>query len=312
MQAKEQVAKHAASSQKFVALLTGLGVLCALAGIGGLVAYGMYKQHVRDQLAQDPAKNGNAAMLKRIEEMRSAGCDRVLTQPKVVSNTGELSFNMIEGAHCVHLLGISSLGTSLQLKYDTPAVSIMHPLPQAGSSLDYRLCATSTAQHTFTVHAFDDRPFTIAGVECPRTVKEGAARSDPDKPETTGEQKVKREVDRLYKAGCRTVVTQPTVLKGEQQLSYKSPANGNCLSVLIASAYDDVKLTATIVTPEKTLVPVPKPAAQLRALYCPVAEGNYLVTLKASTSEHYTQAAVDCPRNGPEGLRRLEELRRPQ
>ncbi|MBX3184013.1 MAG: hypothetical protein KIT72_00700 [Polyangiaceae bacterium] len=312
IQAKAQAAKHAASSKRLSTLMIGAGVLCFSALIGGSVLYTLYKQHQLDQLAQDPAKSGNAAMLARIAAMQKSGCDRVLTQPKVVSRTEALSYNMIQESHCVHLLGISSLGASLQLKYDTVGVSLMHPLPQAGSSLDYRLCATATAQHSFTIQAFDDRPFTVAAIECPRTVKEGAARSDSEKPETTGELKVKREVDRLYKAGCRTVVTQPTVLKGERQLSYRSKANGACLSVFVASAYDDVKLTAKIVTPEKTLVPVPRPASQVRAVYCPTVEGNYEITLTPSSADHYTQAAVDCPRGGPEGMRRLDELRRPQ
>lgn len=200
----------------------------------------------------------------------------------------------------------------MTLRYTTGEISLRYPLPPSGSLLDYRLCATRTATHTFRFESSDDSPFTTAAIECPRTVEEGAPRSKEDDPTTNGLRQAKAALDGLYKAGCNYVVTQPQVLRGKHTLVFNMKQNGPCLSVLVASAFPDVKFQGTYTDPDDNLLPMPEPASSVRVMTCPRKEGKYTLQLQPSTFDHFAQAAIDCPRHGPEGLKREAELRKPR
>ncbi len=57
-------------------------------------------------------------------------------------------------------------------------------------------------------------------------------------------------------------------------------------------------------------MPVPAPASKVQVLYCPTKAGQYKLAITPSTNDHYAHASVDCPRNGREGLRREQELKK--
>jgi hypothetical protein len=52
-------------------------------------------------------------------------------------------------------------------------------------------------------------------------------------------------------------------------------------------------------------MPVPEPAAKLRVEYCATKAGEYKLDITSSTADFYAYSGVDCPRFGPEGLKRL-------
>lgn len=310
-------AQRAASSGRVrtVIVLVVAGFV-AIAGFIVLVIWAAGQQEAQMKLAADPKKNGQAALLAHLAALRTSnGCDRILVQPSVTVGTGSestVSLDMVAGDHCVHVIGISGSQASLTLRYTTPGVALKTPVPPSGAIIDYRLCASETANHAFAFKAVDGSAFTTAAIECPRTAAEGAPRSAENDPSTSGVAKAKAKVDALFKAGCNYVVTQPTVQRGKQTYTFTSKEDSACLNLIVASAYADVKLKLTLSDPENFVLPVPEAASELRAMYCPSKAGKYTFTLEPSTFDHFAQAAVDCPRGGPEGLKREQAQRKPR
>jgi hypothetical protein len=308
---RDKQRKH--SSQRLIMGLSvgGFFLLCM---IGSCVALGVYAKRQEEEekaRAQDPKQNGQALMLARFAEMREKlGCKRILVQPTThVKQTGSVSLDMIKNDACVHVLGTTATGAKLAMHYEGK-VALLRPLPEAGSVLDYRLCASETATHSFKIDAVPGEPFTTAAIECPRTPAEGGPRSGSEDPSKNGKQHVQAMLDQLAKGGCSHVVAQPAVVRFDQTVTVTSPSNAACYNLLAASAFPDVRLKAVLRDPAGKQMPVPDPASSLRVEYCAPKAGEYKISISTSTGDYYALAGLDCPRNGPEGLKRLNGLRK--
>jgi hypothetical protein len=301
-------ARKQSSNRLLIWLLVG-GFFMFLA-FGSCMAIGIYAQKEEAEAkarAQDPKVNGQTAMLAVFAVMREKrGCDRILVQPSThVKEASSIALDMIKNNSCVHVLGVTGTSAKLSMKYEDK-VALTKPLPAAAQFLDYRLCASETATHTFKIEAVPDEPFTTAAIECPRTPAEGGARSGPDDAQKTGKDRVQAMLNDLVKAGCKDVVSQPKATQGDQTLTVTSPDNAACYNLLAASFFPDVKLTAVLKDPAGKSMLVPDPASQLRIEYCAPKAGEYKLSLSASTGDFYSFAGVDCNRFGAEGLKRLK------
>ncbi len=307
--------REAAQRSRTRLLVIGaLGAVLLLGALAAVVVWVVVRDRALQRVAADPKQNGQESMLALLAGMTSERkCDRILIQPRVHwRESGLASLDMVDGAACVHIVAISGDGSPLRMTYDTGSVALRRPLPPDGARLDYRLCASQTATHSFTITAVDEVPFSLAAIECPRTVEEGAPRSREDDPTTSGVAAVKRRLDALFKAGCDYVVAQPAAQKGARTMTFTSKANSPCLNALASSAFPDVRLTVTLTDPNGNMLPTPEPASEIRVLYCPSVEGKYKLDITPSTHDHFGYASIDCPRNGPEGLRRAKALRKPR
>lgn len=304
-----------ATRARTIKVALGIGAaLLVLAVMGAGVLVLVFRAGESRVAATDPTRNGHAAMLERIAAMRAKdACDRILVQPAAhgAGESGVVSLDMVAGDHCVHVLGTSA-SAPLTLRYTTPQVALRTPVPPAAPVIDYRLCAEETANHAFEITSPGGEPFTVAALECARKPAEGGARSKVDDPATNGVARAKARLDELFKAGCNYVVAQPTVQRGKQTFTFTSKANAPCLNAVLASQYEDVRLQASLTDPDGFVLPVPPPGRELRVMYCPAKEGKYTLSVQPSSWDHYAEAAIDCPRDGREGLRRANELRKPQ
>ena len=307
-QERDKVRKQ--SSQRLLIWLS-VGGFFALCLFGSCIALGIYAKKDEDEAkarAHNPKINGHAAMLARLSELQKKGCSRILIQPSMkVKETSTVSLDMIKNDSCVHILGFTAAGATLLMKYDDN-VALTVPLPAAAPSVDYRLCASQTATHTFHINATPEEPFTTAAIECPRTPAEGGARSTKDDPRKTGKERAQSMLDELVKAGCKNVVSEPRVVQGDESLTITSPNDSACYNLLAASFFSDVKLTAVLKDPSGKELPVPEPDSKLRVEYCAPKAGEYKLQLSSSTGDYYAFAGVDCNRFGAEGLKRLKKL----
>lgn len=305
-QEKDKIRK--ASSQRLLIwlLVGGFFVMCLF---GGCIALGIYAQREEEEAkarALDPKVNGQAALLARFAEMREKqGCSRILVQPSThTKEASSISLDMIKNDACVHIIGVTGSGAKLSMKYEDK-VALTKPLPAAAELLEYRLCASETATHSFKIEAVPAEPFTTAAIECPRLPAEGGARSNAEDAQRTGKERVQSMLDDLVKAGCKNVVSQPKVAQKELSLTITSPENPPCYNFLAASFFPDVRLTAVLRDPEGKSMPVPEPASKIRVEYCSTKAGEYKLTISPSTADFYAYSGVDCPRFGAEGLKRL-------
>jgi hypothetical protein len=310
---RERVRKHGA--QRLIIMLS-IGAVALFGLIGSCVALGVYASSQEDAakaLAKDPQASGYAAVLARVTEMQGKqGCKRIIIQPKTFSGEAStLSLDMVKNDFCVHVLATTGQPrANLSMQY-LSTVALTQPLPPPAGSLDYRLCAPETANHSFRVEAVTSGlPFTTAVIECPRTPAEGAARSTADDNRRNGRDLVQGMMDTLLKAGCSEVSHQPEVARDTQTITVTTPANPPCYNLVAASAFADVKLTATLSDPDGNSMPVPAPASALRVEYCATRAGKYKLVLAPSTGDHFAWAGLDCNRFGPEGLKRLKALKK--
>jgi hypothetical protein len=305
-QEKDKIRKAGSQRLLIWLLVGGFFVLCLF---GGCIALGMYAQKEEEQAkarAQDPQVNGQAALLARFADMREKqGCNRILVQPSThVKEQSTISLDMIKNDACVHIIGITGTSAALSMKYEDK-VALTKPLPAAAPLVDYRLCASETATHSFKIEAVPAEPFTTAAIECPRLPAEGGARSSAEDPQETGKERVQSMLDDLVKAGCKNVVSQPKAAQRELSLTVTSPENPPCYNLLAASFFPDVRLSAVLRDPEGKSMPVPEPASKLRIEYCATKAGEYKLSISPNTADFYAYAGIDCPRFGPEGLKRL-------
>lgn len=309
--ADQAAAKARASKLRLMLYLGGAGF--AMLMFGTCVAIGVQATNEEDDAkkrAADPNVNGHSAILALLEKMKKEkGCDRILVQPTTHrKEAGNVSLDMIKDDACVHVLGTSGTGVPISLKYTTQ-VALTKPIPAASPLVDYRLCASQTATHTFLLET-PEEPFTVAAIECPRAPEEGGSRSKPNDALTSGKLRVADSVKELAQAGCKSVIAEPAVSRGEQSFTLTSPANGPCFNLLVASYFTDVSFSVSLTNPNGNAMPVPAPASKMRVLYCPTKAGQYKLAITPSTNDHYAHASVDCPRNGREGLRREQELKK--
>lgn len=306
IQERDKLRKQRQQRQRIWLLVAGFG---ALVLFGSCLAIGYYAQQQEKEAkarAADPKVNGQAAMLARFDEMRAKqGCSRILVQPSThVAEANRIALNMIKNDACVHVLGVTGTSAKVSMRYEDK-VALTRPLPAAGTLVDYRLCASETATHAFTLEATPGEPFTTAAIECPRLPAEGGARCAADDPQKTGKERVQAMLDELSKVSCKRVVSQPKISRGDISFTVTSPDNADCYNFLAASFFPDVKLTAVLRDPQGRLMPVPDPDSKLRVEYCAPKAGEYKLSISPSTGDYYAVAGLDCARFGPEGLKRL-------
>ncbi len=311
--AAERASAHQRSTRRLLIWL-GAGGFFGLSLIGGCLTLGYFvskDEKAEKARAQDPKVNGQAAVLERFAVLREKqGCSRILVQPTTHrAEAGKLSLDMVKGDHCVHVFGMTGASAALSMKYEG-RVALTQPLPAAAPVLDYRLCASETAPHAFSIEATPGEPFTVAALECPRTPAEGGARSKEDDTKKAGRDRLVGMVAELAQAGCKTVVSEPKVSRGEQTFTLTSPDKAACYNLLAASYFSDVRLSVTLTDPDGQSLPVPSPDSRIRAEYCAPKAGKYTLVLASSTGDFYSHASVDCPRFGPEGLKRLKKTAR--
>lgn len=306
--AQERERARKGSNQRLLIWL-GVGAFFGMCLFGSCIAVGVYANNEEAQAkarAQDPKVNGQAVLLARLEQLKQQqGCSRILVQPAThLKDVSSIRLDMVKNDACVHILGATAAQTLLGMKY-VDKIALTQPLPAAAANLDYRLCASETATHTFKIEAVPAEPFTTAAIECPRTPAEGGARSTADDAKKTGKERVQGMLDDLVKAGCKNVVSQPSVVRGDRTFDITSP--NACYNLLAASFFPDVRLTAVLRDPAGKSMPVPDPSSSLRVEYCAPKAGQYKVSLSSSTGDYYAVAEVDCSRFGPEGLKRLRK-----
>jgi hypothetical protein len=300
------------SSQRLLIWLS-VGAVVFFGSCAGLLAIGHYasqEEEAEKLRAQDTKLNGQAALLARFAQMREKqGCNRILVQPSTHHKEPRtIALDMVKNDHCVHVLAFTGASAALSMKYDGK-VALTQPLPPSGQTLDYRLCASETASHSFKIEAVPaSEPFTAAAIECPRTPAEGGARSGPDDNRKTGKERVQGMVSELVQAGCTHVVSEAKVVRGEQSITITSPTNPPCYNLLAASFFSDVKISAVLRDPQGKSMSVPDPDSKIRVEYCALKAGEYKLTLTPSTGDYFAHAGVDCNRFGPEGLKRLKRL----
>jgi hypothetical protein len=307
-QAQERERLRKQGNSRLLIILGVIGFFGMLL-FGSCIAIGIYatnEEEAAKARAQDPRINGQTALVARLTEMqKKQGCTRILVQPSVhQKDASTVPLDMIKGDACVHILAFSGDKTLLGMKFEG-TVALTVPLPPAAQTLDYRLCASETATHSFKIEAVPVAPFSTAAIECPRTPAEGGARSGPDDAEKSGKARVQSMLDELVKAGCKSVVSQPATVRGDRTLTITSPNDSACYNLLAASYFADVRLTAVLRDPEGKSMPVPDPASALRVEYCAPKAGEYKLSLSSNTGDYYAFAGVDCNRFGPEGLKRL-------
>ena len=287
-----------------------VGAFVFFGSCAGLLVIGHNASKEEEQAkarAQDPKLNGQSAMLARFAEMRAKqGCSRILTQPTMhFKEPHSIALDMVKNEYCVHIMAMTGAEAMLSMKYDGK-VALTQPLPAAARALDYRLCADEKATHTFKIEAVPAEPYTTAAIECPRTPAEGGARSGPDDNRKTGKERVQGMVGELVQAGCKHIVSEPKVSRGEQVFTLTSPGNADCYNMLAASFFSDVRLSAVLRGPDGNTLPVPDPDSKLRVEYCAPKAGKYKLVVTPNTGDYFAHASVDCNRFGPEGLKRLK------
>ncbi|MDF3068843.1 MAG: hypothetical protein K0R38_4444 [Polyangiaceae bacterium] len=295
--------------QKRLVLWLVAGGFFTLLSFGSCLAIGFHAQQKEEEekaRRMDPKVNGQAAMLARFEEMRQKqGCSRILVQPSTHSNeASRISLDMVKNDACVHVLGMTGTSAKIGMTYQDK-IALTRPLPAAATMVDYRLCASESATHSFSLEAAGAEPFTTAAIECPRLPAEGGARSGPEDARKAGKERVQAMLDQLAKASCKHVVSQPKVVRGDTSFTITSPDKSDCYNLLAASSFPDVRLTAVLRDPEGRQMAVPEPSSELRIMYCAPKAGEYKLSITPSTADYYSLAAVDCARFGPEGLKRL-------
>jgi hypothetical protein len=293
----ERDAANKRSSRVLLVIFGGLGFL-GLASIGTCVAIGVVASNQEDearQRAADPKLNGNEVILAQMAKMRADnGCDRILVQPDQHRNEdGVVSLDMVANNHCVHVLGATGTGALISMKY-SGKVALTRPLPAPAPFVDYRLCASETATHSFTLTT-PEEPFTLAALECPRTPAEGGARSKANDPLTTGKTRASKAFSEFTNQGCRPI-SEPAVYQGAKTFTLTSKEKGSCYHLAIASHYADVGFGVSLTDPSSQALPVPAPAQEMRVSYCPEQAGKYTLAITPSTNDHYSLADVDCPR----------------
>ena len=179
-----------------------------------------------------------------------------------------------------------------------------HTLPPPSASIDYRLCASKNASHKFFLNTSRDEPFTMAAIECPRTPEEGGSRAKADDPRTNGKARAQELLSWMSDSGCKKVVAPPEVRRGEQAFTLTLNNRAGCYNMFVASEFKDVRFEVELTDPDGKPMPVPRPAHEIRITHCAKKSGKYKLDVKPSTPDHYATVTVDCPRNGPEGLRR--------
>lgn len=303
--------RKAASRRNTVWALVALGVFVVgpILFIGSCAALGLFIQKDEEaakRRAADPELNGMKRVVALLDDKGKTGCGRILGQAEThFKQESTVSLTMVGGDHCVHVVGATGVSGGLVSMRVTNSPELKKPLPVPAASIDYRLCADTSEKYEFHLSSPNNEPFSHATIECPRTPAE-RGRSDPKDPVTSGLDQVKKSLLVLRKAGCVTVA-EPQVVQGRQSFTVTADGTSPCYTLVVASHFKDVVLSATIDTHADTMA-FPPPGPALRFVSCPSVATQLQVQLESSTKDYYAMGSMDCPRAGPEGVARMVEL----
>lgn len=294
--------RRAASRRNTVLALTIVGVFLVLPAlvVGGLVVLGVNlgKKAISSlEAVQDPQKNGVPAIASEIRKKLSEGCSRVLVAPQIrMGSDGTVRLPLQATGHCVHLIAATAApGAAITLEQVT-----RHPLsadlPASSPALDYRLCASATAEYEFSIRSDASAPFTYAAIACSRTRAEGLVRSELKDPETTGLADLRSWAKEYRAKGCSSNSAEPTVVQGAQSLDVDSRRGGPCFNLLLSSHFNDALLAVTLTSPDGKRMAAPAPATRVHLEYCPNQTGRHQIDIQPSTQDHFAMLTLDCPR----------------
>ncbi|MBN2196894.1 MAG: hypothetical protein JW751_29085 [Polyangiaceae bacterium] len=306
----EKAAQRRAGHRKFYVILILVLLVpgCGVIGLVGLATLGWYVgEEEKAQAVKDanPRLNGQARIAAMLEKKQAQGCARVLSQPTTYTRkAGTSTLSLIAGADCVHILAATGTKSALTMRYQGD-VALTSTLPSPASVLDFRICAAKTADYAFEIkNQNPNGSFTQASIECPRKAGEGGMRSVLRDDATTGKRAIAGKLAALKSRGCEHVVVDNAPHVETTSLKLTLAREGQCIHALAASHFADVKLTMSVTNPQGRSLAVPTPGPELEFVHCPTEGGDYVVKVSSSTADHFATAAVDCNRNGPEGLLR--------
>jgi len=290
-----------------VLALFGLPLL-GIASCMGFVFYAAGEQVDAERRAQDRTLNGAPQVEAEIRTLRTTGCDYTVIRPE--SHTGRQApfWLQFPDTHlCMHLLtATGEKRNRLGIRFTTPDTEFVSPTP--ATQQNARFCAAQQRKYNFTVTSSTGDPFTVAVVSCPRQEPGSSVRSKVGDDSTTGRNRTVALLKQLHEAGCAHVVSTPTVQQGEASYTVTSVKGGQCYNFFAVSSYPDVKFEFEWLSPIGERLPVPPPTHEARLVYCPRMAGKHKLRVKPSTQDHYTVAAIDCPRAKREGLQREREM----
>jgi hypothetical protein len=303
--------RQAASRRNTVWILGALGVFVVgpMLLLGSCAVLGMFIQKDEEAAklrAAKPEINGMKQVVALLDDKGKTGCGRILSQAEThFKEESKMTLTMVGGDHCVHVLGATGAPGGLVSMRVANSPELKKPLPVPAATIDYRLCADTSATFEFYVSSPNNEPFAHASIECGRTLAE-RGRSELKDPVTSGLEQVKKRLLALRKAGCVSVA-EPQVFQGRQSFDITADGTSPCYTLIAASHFKDVVLSATVDTRADTMG-LPAPGSEIRFVSCPTTNTKFQVQLESSTKDYYAMGSLDCPRTGPEGLARLVEL----
>jgi hypothetical protein len=294
-----------------VFLLLAFLVGVPLLGVGSCMALAFYaagEQVEAEKRAKDRSVNGAPQIEADLRKLRASGCTNTVIQPTpYLKHEASFWLEINDMRTCAHLLAATGVNQNrLSIRAEGAGVEFDPPAPAQRQNV--RFCAAQPRRHDFKVESSTGDPFTVAVIACPRQPGEGGVRSTEGDDATTGQKRMAALLKELHSGGCTHVVSSPSVVQGPVSYTLTSVKGGQCYNFFAVSSYPDVKFTFSLQSPLGERLPVPSPSHEARLIYCPRVSGKHELRVETSTQDHYTVAALDCPRNSREGLRREQEM----
>jgi hypothetical protein len=124
----------------------------------------------REKFADDPEKNGNAAVSRRLKTLTAAGCSRVLMAPEKHSGSNILTATIRPGPLCTVVVGATGVaGAKLGLHASSPIGETIDTVAPA-QEIESVICPKTAGPHKIEVTPTTKHYWTVAGVLCPKSV----------------------------------------------------------------------------------------------------------------------------------------------
>jgi hypothetical protein len=267
-------------------------------GVAGLFALGISlgKKAINAfEAVQDPTVNGMPQLMSELRKKQAEGCSRVVVAPSIrLGSAVNLDFEAEQTGDCIHVLAVTAApGAHLSLMQTQPLVGAAQSVVVPAQAMDYRFCASATANYSFSVQSDISKPYSIAAVACPRSVAEGRVRSQPNDAESTGLGAARDWLKGMQAKSCLDR-GEPKVVQGTQTFEVIAAKNGPCVHWLAVSHFEDVTLASELTGPDGQRIVAPAPASRIQIAYCPSRPGKHRLRVTPSSPEHYAVAESEC------------------